>query len=143
MASVTGFPDSPPTVAGFAISDQIAALFGAFGAMLGLRARARSGLGQVVDVASLDCMVRLSDVIVTEYDRLGVVREREGNSHPSAAPMNMYQGNDGEWIYTQAPTDAQFNRLAEAIGRPELPRDPRFCDNSARFANRGTLDGIL
>ncbi|MQA24112.1 MAG: CoA transferase [Micromonosporaceae bacterium] len=143
LASVTGFPESPPTVAGFALSDQIAALFAAFGALLGLAARDSTGEGQVVDVASLDCLVRLSDVIVTEYDRLGIVREREGNSHPSAAPMNMYQARDGAWVYTQAPTNAQFKRLAKAIDRPNLPADPRFCDNSARFANRGTLDGII
>lgn len=143
LASVTGFPDGPPTVAGFALSDQLAALFAAFGALLGLQSRACTGRGQVVDVASLDCLVRFSDVVITEYDRLGVVRAREGNSHPSAAPMNMYQASDGEWVYTQAPTDAQFVRLANAIGRPELPGDPRFRDNSARFANRGTLDGII
>jgi len=143
LASVTGFPDSPPTVAGFALSDQLAALFGAFGALLGLQALARTGAGQVVDVASLDCLVRFSDVVITEYDRLDLVRVREGNSHPSAAPMNMYQAADGEWVYTQAPTDAQFERLARAIDQPDLPRDPRFRDNSARFANRGTLDGII
>jgi len=83
---------------------------------------------------------------VEAYDRMEHVRERTGNQHPSTAPRNIYETADGH-ITMSASNQKIFERVAEAIDKPELVDDPRFEDNfgprreqrtaSTRRSNRG------
>jgi formyl-CoA transferase len=136
----TGHPDQPPTVTGYGISDYMAAVFAAFGAMLGLWARDHGAGGQVVDVASLECMVRISEASIGIFDRLGIVRQREGNGYPGAAPLNLYPCSNGDWVFIEAQTDKLFQLLCTTIGREDLIADPRFESFGRRGANRALLD---
>jgi crotonobetainyl-CoA:carnitine CoA-transferase CaiB-like acyl-CoA transferase len=72
----------------------------------------------------------------------GVVPFRMGNSHPSLFPYEPLPCSDGELIIT-AGNDIQFRKLAEALGLPELPDDPRFGRNEDRTANRDQLRPLL
>ena len=72
----------------------------------------------------------------------GEVPLRLGNDHPSIEPFATYAAADGD-LMVGAGNDAQFRRLSDAIGAPELPLDPRFATNEARVANRAALRPLL
>ena len=72
----------------------------------------------------------------------GVVPFRMGNSHPSLFPYEPLPCADGELIIT-AGNDLQFRKLAQVLGVPELPDDPRFGRNEDRTANRDQLRPLL
>ena len=78
-----------------------------------------------------------------EYSALGLVRERLGNSSLTSAPRNAYRAGDGKWLALSASAPAVFERLMQAVGRPELTNDPRFATNHDRITHRAELDAIL
>jgi len=145
IPSFTGFPDKPPCLSAFPLADAVAGLFGALGAMLAVHHRdvKGTGEGQVVDVSLYEPLFRLVESFVIAYDQLGKVKKRCGNRMEESSPRNAYETGDGEWVAVSASSQQTFKRLAEAIGRPDLPDDPRFSDNPSRVDNAARLDAIL
>jgi crotonobetainyl-CoA:carnitine CoA-transferase CaiB-like acyl-CoA transferase len=145
LPAFTGFPDGPPTLSAFPLADTVAATFGLVGLLGAVYERdvAGSGRGQEVDVSLYEPLFRLAESQVIGYSELGLVKERAGNRIAEDSPRNAYATSDGGWIAISASSDRTFRRLAAAIGRPELPEDPRFCDNPSRIANDVELDGIV
>jgi formyl-CoA transferase len=112
--------DDPPVVAPMgALGDIGTALFAAIGVLAALRHRERTGRGQHVDVAMLDAMVSMTD-IVTNFFSLGLTG---GDVGPLI--MHGFRAGDG-WFVVQVGREHQFARLMETIGRPEWVDDPRF-----------------
>ncbi|MGI8939242.1 MAG: CaiB/BaiF CoA transferase family protein [Iamia sp.] len=112
--------DEPPTVAPVgALGDIGTALFGVIGVLAGLRHRDQTGRGTHVDVAMLDAMVAMTD-IVTNFWSLGL---RGGDLGPLL--MHGFQASDG-WFIIQVGREHQFAKLVEEIGHPEWADDPRF-----------------
>ena len=48
-----------------------------------------------------------------------------------------------EWVAISAGSDAEFAALCDVLGRPELPRDPRFADVVSRHHHHDELDAII
>lgn len=143
VVAISGFPDSPPLAPPMPLADEVAGLMGAFAIVAALRAREARGTGQVIDVSLYEPLFRLLVPHVTQYTALGIVARRTGNHFPDAAPRNLYRTADGGWIAVSATSQRVFERLAAAIGRPELVEDPRFRDNPARVRHHEALDAIL
>jgi crotonobetainyl-CoA:carnitine CoA-transferase CaiB-like acyl-CoA transferase len=145
VPAFTGFPDGPPTLSAFPLADTVAATFGLVGLLGAVYERdvAGSGKGQEVDVSLYEPLFRLAESQVIGYAELGVVKQRMGNRIAEDSPRNAYATSDGGWIAISASSDRTFARLAAAIGRPELPEDPRFRDNPSRIANDAELDAIV
>jgi crotonobetainyl-CoA:carnitine CoA-transferase CaiB-like acyl-CoA transferase len=80
---------------------------------------------------------------VIAYDQLGMVKQRRGNRMEESSPRNAYRTSDQEWVAISASSQQTFERLARAIGRPDLPDDPRFADNPRRVDNAKQLDAII
>ncbi|MFR9731128.1 CaiB/BaiF CoA transferase family protein [Saccharopolyspora sp. MS10] len=142
LMSTTGSPDGPPTMAGAFVADHIAAFHGVMGAMMALAARARTGLGQHVDIACLDALFSCMGTLPTAWRMLGEETGRTGNRDHITVPANAYPTADGH-VYLHAGTDALFPRLAAAMGRPELAADPRFADQDSRLANVEAVDDVV
>lgn len=145
IPSFTGFPDKPPTLSAFPLADAVAGLSGALGAMFAIHHRdvKGTGEGQVIDVSLYEPLFRLVESFVIAYDQLGKVKEPRGNRMEESSPRNAYETRDEEWVAVSASSQRTFERLAEAIGCPSLPEDPRFADNPSRVENAGQLDAIL
>jgi crotonobetainyl-CoA:carnitine CoA-transferase CaiB-like acyl-CoA transferase len=112
--------DSPPLVAPVgALGDIGAALFATVGILAALRQREATGRGQYVDVAMLDAVIAITD-IVTNFWSMGL---RGGNLGPLI--MHGFRAKDG-WFVLQVGRESQFARLVSLIGRPEWADDPRF-----------------
>jgi crotonobetainyl-CoA:carnitine CoA-transferase CaiB-like acyl-CoA transferase len=145
IPSFTGFPDKPPNLSAFPLADAVAALFAALGAMFAIYHRdvKGTGEGQTIDVSLYEPLFRLVESFVTAYDQLGMVKQRRGNRMEESSPRNAYETSDEEWVAISASSQRTFERLAQAIGRPDLPDDPRFVDNPSRVDNAAQLDAIM
>jgi crotonobetainyl-CoA:carnitine CoA-transferase CaiB-like acyl-CoA transferase len=141
----TGPEDAPPTLPGFPMADSISGLFTALGVMAALHERnaTPNGRGQEVDLGLYESLFRLVDSQVIGYDQLGLIKRRMGNRLAEDAPRNAYETADEQWIAISASSNRTWQRLATAIGRPELADDPRFNTSSRRIQNSVALDGIL
>ena len=135
MLHLTGYPDRPPVRVGVTISDYLTGVFAAQATTAALYARDvhRSGQGAVIDAALYGAVLRVLEWTIAGYDRLGVVRGREGNRLANSAPLDNYPTGDGKYVCIVAGSDANFSRLCRAMAMPELVDDPRF----ARLADRG------
>jgi crotonobetainyl-CoA:carnitine CoA-transferase CaiB-like acyl-CoA transferase len=146
---MTGFPDTPPNLPPVPLADEIAGVFGAMAGMMAIYRRdadrrdGRPGNGQVVDLSLFEPLFRLCIPHLTIYDRLGEIRERVGNDFPDAAPRSLFRTGDERWLGLSATSQNTWERLAQAMGLPDLVADPRFADNAARLENKDALNDIL
>jgi formyl-CoA transferase len=140
---VCGDPSTPPSRMGISIGDSLAATFACLGALSALHYREKTGRGQVVDSAIYEAVLNMMESLITEYDKAGYVRERQGAILPNVAPSNVYPTSDGGMILIAANQDTVFKRLAEAMERPQLAADPRYATHSARGANQRELDELI
>lgn len=142
VMSITGQEDGKPTRVGTSIGDIIAGIFTAIGILSALAARERTGQGQLVDVAMLDCQVAILENAIARYSVTGEIPRPIGNRHPSVVPIEPFETQDGQ-LMVAVGNDAIWRRLCEALGRPELAADPRFETNPLRHAHYAELRPIL
>jgi len=140
---VTGFPDRPPVRIGVSLGDSLAAMFATIGTLAAIEHRHRSGRGQMVDCAIYESIFALMESVITEYDKLGAVRERLGLILPKVAPSNVYPTRDDRLLIVAANQDAVFKRLAIVMGQPELAEDPRYATHAARGERQHEVDEIV
>ena len=139
---VTGWPDLPPLKTGVALGDLLAAVYGAVGILAAVRYRDQTGLGQLVDISMLDSL--FSFVFEEAHDlryKQGFPA-RQGNELQRLAPFNSFKARDG-YIVICAPTDLFTQSLFEAMGKPELIKDPDFKTLEARVANSEKLNKVI
>jgi crotonobetainyl-CoA:carnitine CoA-transferase CaiB-like acyl-CoA transferase len=144
LLHLTGYPDRPPVRVGVTISDYLTGIFAAQAATAALYARdARGGAGAVVDAALYGAVLRILEWTVAAYDRLDIVRSREGNRLANSAPLDNYPTADGKYVCIVAGSDANFARLCSAMERPDLLADPRFTRLADRAAHNDEINGIV
>ncbi|MGH2726183.1 MAG: CaiB/BaiF CoA transferase family protein, partial [Actinomycetota bacterium] len=139
LLGITGYPESPPVRPGVIIADYLTALFNTIGVLAAVVERTRSGEGQQVELALYESVLRVMEWTVAAYDRLGIVRERTGNRLPNSAPLDNYPTADGKYVCIAAAGDVLFPRLCRAIGREDLPSDPRFSTLARRAENADAI----
>lgn len=142
LMSITGDPGGEPTKVGVALVDVITGMNATIGILAALRARERSGRGQLVEVDLLSSVLAATVNQASGYLNAGVVPGRLGNQHPSVAPYQTFATAD-ETIAIAVGNDAQFVRLCAVLGRAGLAEDERFATNQARVANRDELSARL
>ena len=125
------------------IGDSLAALHAVIGALMALRDRERTGLGQVVDVALYEAVFNMMESTLPEFDRYGIVRERTGTNLTGIVPSNTYPTADGRHVVIGGNGDSIFRRLMRAIGRDDLADDPGLANNAGRAARADELDAAI
>ncbi len=144
ISFLSGEPDRPPAQPGSAtLSDYMAGLFGAFAVQMALRARDRTGRGQVIDIALYEGIFRILDEVAPAFQRNGFVRRRDGAETPLVVPHSHYPTGDDRWVAIACTNDRIFGRLAVVMGRPEIVDDPRYSTNAARLKHRGEVNGMV
>ena len=142
LMSITGAPDEQggePTKAGVALTDILTGMYATVASLAALAHRERTGEGQHIDLALLDVQVATLANQAMNYLVGGQVPQRMGNAHPNIVPYQTFATRDGYLVLTVG-NDDQFRRLAEIMGRPDLPADERFATNAGRVAHR---DGLI
>jgi formyl-CoA transferase len=143
LRAVNGYPGQAPPRMAISLGDSLAALFAVTGVLAALHNRAITKRGQVIDVALTEAVLALTESIIPEYDRLGIVREPSGTRLDGIAPSNLYRSKDGIWVIVAANQDSVFRRLCAAMGQPELGDDPRFADHIVRGRNQDEIDAVV
>jgi crotonobetainyl-CoA:carnitine CoA-transferase CaiB-like acyl-CoA transferase len=143
FAYTNGYPDRPPLLPSFALADTTTGFAGAFLALAALSARARSGRGQIVDLAIYESLLTMLGPHIIDYDQLGLVQERAGSRLPIVSPRNSFRTRDGKWIAISAGSQSIFKRLCRALNVSELITDPRFADNPMRRVHVEALEDAL
>lgn len=143
LMSLAGEPDGPPMHAGAFYIDYMTGMYGANATLAALLARQTTGKGQMVDVALLDSAVSVLTTAISSQVNQGVTLKRTGNRDRYSAPANVFATCSGDHVLMLAGTQALFRRLAEAIGQPELVRDPRFDNVPNRLSNAPAIEAII
>ncbi|MCM5569935.1 CoA transferase [Burkholderiaceae bacterium FT117] len=140
---LTGDPDRPPARVALATTDYLTAVYAAFGAMLALEHRHRTGRGQVVDTALYETAFSMMESYVPAYPRLGTVPQRQGPRLMNTAPNSLYPTRDDSYVLIAANNDAIFRRLAKAMGHPEWADDERYATQLARGKRVDEVDAMV
>src|SRR5919204_1327710 len=128
---------------GVSFLDLTTGIFCAFGIVNALLHRTRTGLGQRVDGSLLETAVTLLNYHAEGYLLTGAVPKALGSSHPSLSPYRTFKCRDGQWIFIAGANDRFWQRLAPALGLPDMATDPRFAVNIERVKHRRELESAL
>lgn len=143
LRHLTGDPDRPPARVAVALTDYITGLYAAFGAVMALLHRMRTGEGQYVDAALAEGAFSFIEPHIPAFDKLGEIANRAGSGIAGSVPNNLYATADGLFVHIQAAQNPVFRRFAPAIGHPELLTDQRFINAIARGQHQRELDDIV
>lgn len=144
LAYLAGEPGRVPVVPGStSLADYMSGMYGAIGALVALKARDATGVGQCVDMALYESVFRVLDEIVPAYQQHGYVRERMGADTVNVCPHSHYQTREGKWIALACTNDSMFERLANAMGDPALASPSRYGPKDARLAARDEVNRIV
>ncbi len=139
-----GFPgESPVTPSSSPLGDYMSSLLGLIGVLIALRDRDRTGLGQIVDIGIYEAVFRQLDEIAAAYSLFGKVREREGAGSFVAVPHGHFRTRDDRWVAIACTTDKMFERLAEAMERPQLASSSTYGEQRKRLAARAEVNAIV
>jgi crotonobetainyl-CoA:carnitine CoA-transferase CaiB-like acyl-CoA transferase len=142
MMTLTGEPDGEPQRIGMIVVDLVTGLYAAIAVLAALQERHRSGQGQHIDLALFDCAFSIMSHRAMEYLMAGIEPMRRGSSSSGNVPGKNFRCREGT-LTVQAGAEDQFRKLCDALGRPELPSDPRFADRRARAAHEREIMAIL
>ena len=131
VMSITGWPDSPPTRVGLSMGDITAAVFGATGIVTALYQREKTGRGQKVDVAMLDCQLAILENALVRYQVDGKPPAPLGTRHPTITPFQAFRSSDA-WFVVAVGNDSLWKNFCAAVERPDLLADGRFSTNGSR-----------
>lgn len=148
LTFLVGMPDRPPAGWSFSYLDHVGGYLGAVAVLAGLHHRARTGEGQHIDVSQLEPATALSGAVLLDALVNGRPSRRPGfptgNRRPTSAPGGAYRcAGDDAWIVVSCRTDAHWQALVEAMGRPAWAGDPRFATFAGRRQHAEELDDAL
>lgn len=142
MMSVNAPPGAGPTKVGIPIGDLTSGMFATQAILASLFDRERTGEGRYIDVALNDSLLALMTYQAGRLFATGQSPKSDGNHHATITPYGSFAASDG-FINIAVGSDEQFARFAEAIGQPELAREPRFATNALRQAARDELTDVI
>jgi formyl-CoA transferase len=137
ILSVTGSPEASAKV-GVPISDLNAGLFASHAILAALFYRSRTGKGQRIDTSLFEAALAYTIWESNEYWASGTPPQRLGTAHRLSAPYQVFQ-TANSWIAIGASNQRTWERLVQAIERPDLLQTSLYTTNSDRMANLSAL----
>ncbi len=138
LMACTGEPGGAPMKVGVALSDIMTGLNAAIAILAALHVREKTGKGQMVDLALIDCTLAALTNIAQYYLTSGNLAPRLGNAHSTIVPYQAFETKDGHVIIAIGNNE-QFARFCGCINKSEWAADERFARNSARVTHRDIL----
>ena len=140
---ITGDPDREPVQGGGPWADYATGATAAVAALAAVRSAAIAGVGELVDVGTMEVMAALHQWSVVLFTHQGVIKRRAGNRHAeSFHPMGPLPCRDG-FVAVGTATVPQWEAFCIAIDQPELLVDERFQTGGDRFDNADALNAEL
>ena len=135
VMSVTGDTQSAPLRVGYPVCDTLGGITAALAVCAGLVDARATGHGHMIDVSMLESTLAAMGWVVSNYLNAAVEPIPMGNENFTAAPSGLFRTADG-LLNIAANETAQYEKLCDVIGRPDLKTDVRFADRDTRKENR-------
>jgi crotonobetainyl-CoA:carnitine CoA-transferase CaiB-like acyl-CoA transferase len=116
-------------------------MFGVMGVLASLYERERSGRGQHVDIAMVDCQISMLNYMATMHFLSGQDPYPIGNAHFVHVPYDTFRCSDG-FIVIAVITDNFWQNLKKVVACPEFD-DPSFDGQPGRWAGREFINRQL
>jgi crotonobetainyl-CoA:carnitine CoA-transferase CaiB-like acyl-CoA transferase len=142
IMSYTGEPDRMPVRMGAPLGDLAGGLFASQGILAALYQREKTGRGQQIDISLVDCQTSLLTYRAQFYLVGKEIARPVGSGHVSAHPIRAFQTKTFS-IVIDANTESIFAELCDAIGKPEMAKDPKFVSREMRRRNMAELYAVL
>jgi glutaryl-CoA transferase len=142
IMDLTGTADGEPTRIGIPVSDIFTGCYSVIGILAALAEREKTGKGCYVDTALVDSTVGVLSNQALNFLVSGRVPKRIGNAHANIVPYQVFPVADGHVIIATG-NDAQYVKLCQVLGVPELADNPDYKDNVGRLQHRGELVGRI
>jgi len=142
LMNATGEPEHP-VQAGTWVADYTGGLYAAYGVAMALYHREKSGIGQHIDVALLDCIFSFDRTQPQDFLLFNKKVVRKGHRGDYyRCPVGSFDTKDG-FIYITATTQRMFLGVCQAAGHPEWGEDPRFLTEPDRVAHSNDLNSLI
>jgi CoA:oxalate CoA-transferase len=142
VVGITGHPGGAPARVGYSIGDMGASLFLTIAILAALHEREKSGEGQWIDVAMLDCQVALCENACARYLTTGEIPRPLGSRHPLFTPFQVFPTRDGH-IVLIAYREGAWENFCQAVGKEAWISDERFNTNRARLDHYDQFEGEM
>ena len=144
LQHLTGYVGGPPMKISGWYFDQTNSLTAAFATLVALHHRRRTGRGQHVESAMLEAATLLVGEAIVEYAASGRSPERMGNRSLQMVPHGCYRcAGEDAWVAIAVRSDAEWQRLCQAMGRLDWVEDERFATAEARRLHEDELDPLI
>ncbi len=140
--SITGEPGRPPVRVGFSTGDIGAGLFAATAILAALHEREKSGKGQWIDVAMVDCQVAFCENACARFFATGEIPKPLGTRHPLVTPFQVFPTKDGYMVLITV-SEEEWQKFCKLTGRDDLLSDPRFQGHPARIENYSVFEPFM
>jgi benzylsuccinate CoA-transferase BbsF subunit len=144
LSSLTGYAGWRPMHVGISYGDPTGGLHGAFAVLAALLHRQRTGRGQYIDLSQQETTIAVLPEGVLEQAMNGSPPPRRGNRDRHMSPHGVFRcAGEQQWVAIAVREDAEWQRLANVLGRPDLATHPDFATLAARQANEDDLEVLI
>ncbi len=144
ITSMGGEKDGSPVFPMVAMGDVSTGAHAMGAVCAALLYRERTGRGQHLDLSLLDTYAHYHEASFQMYSlSKGKIKPTRSGAHSwYASPAGVFKGRE-RYMILIAPLEQHWTKLCEAMGQPEMARDPRFTDNESRMNNLDELVAII
>jgi len=142
LMSITGEPNGPPIKVGVAVADIAGGMFAAYGIMLALFNREKTGKGQKIDNSLLDNQIAWLTYRAGAFFVSGEIPKPLGSGHPVIVPYQAFKAKD-TYFNLAVGNDQLWEKFCKAVGLEEIMNDPKYATNSNRVKNREEVVKII
>ncbi|MDJ1433821.1 CoA transferase [Halostagnicola sp. A-GB9-2] len=138
----TGEPDRKPARISVSVADFSTGIYAGFAMLAAIRHARATGQGQKIETSLFDTAAGFMGHWYTLYDKTGEQPHRQGDSWDTYAPAGIFE-TATKPIYLATPFQFLWERVAEAVDRPDWLENPLFESNDKRLENREELTAEL
>jgi len=142
LLSITGEADGPPVRIPSNIIGLPTAFLAAYGVLLAVIAREKTGKGQRIDAAFFDTAVYFMSAFIAGYELTGDIVPRMGSANPAFAPYQCFQSAD-RYVFVGVTNDKFWQSFCRALSLGELACNPDFASAESRLAHRVELVKVI
>jgi formyl-CoA transferase len=142
LMSITGLPGQGPVRVGIPIADLTSGTLLAYGVMVALFDRLRTGEGRWVHTSLLEAQIFMLDFQASRWLMKGEVAGQAGNDHPTGIPTGVFPTTDGH--ITMAASSARlWERFCDTIDKPDWKTKPEWTTQGGRSADRKNINAMI
>ena len=138
IMGISGDPEGGPMRPGFPVVDMSTGAMAAYGILLGLFRKERTGKGMKVDLSLLDQALAIQSPITSMFFSSGKNPPRLGNASPFTLATD-FKTKDGRYVAVSIGHNGFWKRFKKILNSETLDSDPRFTTLADAFGNMKDL----